>query len=87
MVLKTNTRNSLVDDVYDVLISVSCAAAFKLVLPGFLWLWVCFQRDVLGGTARGLEDPKRVQGTLHIWMCEIYFNTFMLHVMKITQTD
>lgn len=43
--------------------------------------------DVLGGTARGLEDPKRVQGTLHIWMCEIYFNTFMLHVMKITQTD
>jgi hypothetical protein len=56
MVLKTNTRNSLVDDVYDVLISVSCAAAFKLVLG--LWLWY-----VLGGTARGLEkrDPKRVQ--------------------------
>ena len=62
MVLKTNTRNSLVDDVYDVLISVSCAAAFKLVLPGL---------GVYGGCFRGhrertsdLRRPERVQKEL-----------------------
>ena len=88
MVLKTNTRNSLVDDVYDVLISVSCAAAFKLVLPGLVVYGGC-----LGGTARGplktsYEICAGIQKELCIsWMCEMYFNTFMLHVMKITQTD
>ena len=58
MVLKTNTRNSLVDDVYDVLISVSCAAAFKLVLLFMVMV------DVLGAPREDLRRPERVQKEL-----------------------
>ena len=88
MVLKTNTRNSLVDDVYDVLISVSCAAAFKLVLPGLTL-------KVYGGCFRGHRDARsKSERTYPGYDAGISrrnfafpFNTIMLHVMKITQTD
>ena len=85
MVLKTNTRNSLVDDVYDVLISVSCAAAFKLVLLVYGLVMV----DVLGGTAREclvsgertLRRPETSPKELAPGCVRcIYFNTFMFYM-------
>jgi hypothetical protein len=59
MVLKTNTRNSLVDDVYDVLISVCLVQQrSKLVLPGLKVYGGCFRghRDARSKTAEERED-------------------------------
>jgi hypothetical protein len=87
MVLKTNTRNSLVDDVYDVLISVCLVQQrSKLVLPGL---------KVYGGCFRGHRDARsKSERTYPGYDAGISrrnfafpFNTIMLHVMKITQTD
>jgi hypothetical protein len=61
MVLKTNTRNSLVDDVYDVLISVCLVQQrSKLVLPGL---------KVYGGCFRGHRDA-RARGLTLVTMLE-----------------
>jgi hypothetical protein len=76
MVLKTNTRNSLVDDVYDVLISVSCAAAFKLVL-------LVVMVDVLGAPREDLIDINPTTGSSINLVLTWYESKGTLHFLDV----